>query len=172
MSKKARKREYYCDICGSKIVGRPYIALVDGVEMVLCASCYLKLSKSGRAKLIRIGEPEEERKPRRKVKRSYRVTYEVVEDYAERISSARLRKKLSLKDLAQKLRISENMMRKIEQGRFKPSIELARRMEAILGVKLLEPTEELEEEYEGEEEKVKEELPTLGDIVVIRRDED
>ena len=168
MSKKSKQKEYYCDICGAKIVGRPYIALVDGVEMVLCASCYLKLSRNGRAKLIRIGEPPEESKPK-KVRRtkSYKVTYEVVEDYADRIKSARVKKGFTLKELAQKLRISENMLRKIEQGRFKPNIDLARKMESLLGIKLLEPTEEPEEEeYEKEEE-----LPTLGDIVVIRRDE-
>ena len=167
MSKKSRQREYYCDICGTKIVGRPYIALVDGVEMVLCASCYLKLSRSGRAKLIRIGEPLEESKPKKvKKNRSYKVTYEVVEDYADRIRSARIKKGFSVKELAQRLRISENMLRKIEQGRFKPNIDIARKMESLLGIKLLEPTEEPEEEFEKEEE-----LPTLGDIVVIRRDE-
>jgi len=167
---KGEREEYYCDICGAKIVGRPYIALVDGVEMVLCASCYLKLSKSGRAKLIRVGAPrEEERSPRPRRRRSYRVTYEVVEDYAERIASARMRKGLSVKDLASKLRISESMLRKIEQGRFKPNIDLARKIESVLGIKLLEPTEEPEEE---EYEAGRKELPTLEDVVVIRRDED
>ena len=169
MQKRSYQKEYYCDICGAKIVGRPYIALVDGVEMVLCASCYLKLSRSGRAKLIRIGELSEgeEKTKRIRRRRKYKVTYEVVEDYADKITSARIKKGLSLKELAQKLRISENMLRKIEQGRFKPNIDLARKMESILSIKLLEPTEEPEDvEFEK-----KEELPTLGDIVVIRRDE-
>jgi putative transcription factor len=166
MSKRREKEEYYCDICGAKIVGRPYFALVDGVEMVLCASCFLKLSKSGRAKLIRVGEPKEE--PTKKIRKRVtgKTVYEVVEDYAERIATARIKKGLSTKDLAAKLRISENVLRKIEQGRFKPSIDLARKMERILGIKLVEPTEEPEEE----EFEAKEELPTLGDIVVVRRD--
>ena len=48
----------------------------------------------------------------------------------------------------------------------KPSIDLARRIESLLKIKLLEP---VEEEEEGETEEF---YPTLGDVVVIRRDED
>ncbi|MMZ71147.1 hypothetical protein D1872_344050 [compost metagenome] len=49
----------------------------------------------------------------------------------------------------------------------KPSIDLARRIESILKIKILEPAEYEEEEVESEEF-----YPTLGDIVVVRRDED
>ena len=161
---------YYCEICGAKIAGRPYIAEVDGVEMVLCASCYLKLARSGRARLVRAVEKPTRVKPKREVRRSRltSIAYEVVEDYAERISEARLRRGLTPREVAERLRISEAVYRKIEQGKFKPSLDLARRIERILGVKIVEPVEEIvEEEASGTLEP-----PTLGDIVVIRRDED
>ena len=161
-----KKETLYCEICGMPIVGRPYYAEVDGVEMVLCASCYMKLVRSGRAKPIRRRET-----PRRVVARPRRseiVEYEIVEDYYDRIRSARQARGLSTKELAMKLRISASLLRKIEQGKMKPSIDLARRMEKVLGVKLLVPTEE----PEGPLAPPSGDYPTLGDVVVIRRDED
>jgi len=159
--------EVYCELCGSPTGGRPYRALVDGVEMILCASCYLKLSRTGRAVLAA------ERRPRKAVRRPRAPrrlpleAYDIVEDYYERIREAREARGWSTSVLAQKLRISESMLRKIEQGKLKPSIDLARRMEKLLRVKLLEPLYD-EEEYEyGGSTTV-----TLGDIVVVDSDEE
>jgi len=151
------------------IVGRPYYAEVDGVEMVLCASCYMKLVRSGRAKPLKRRQPPKRVAPPRVRSRTSIAEYELVDDYDERIRSARQAKGLTTKELALKLRISESLLRKIEQGKMKPSIELARRIERLLGVKLVVPTEEPEalEGSGGEEE-----YPTLGDVVVIRRDEE
>lgn len=167
----SRGEVLYCEMCGSKIAGRPYRALVDGVEMVLCASCYLKLVRSGRAQPVRepprrarVGGPQRREKPIR------RVTIELldlVEDYPDLIRQAREAKGWDLKTLAQKLRISESMLRKIEQGKLKPPIDLARKIEKILKIRILEPTE-LEEEYEAPPPG----KLTLGDVVIVRRDED
>jgi putative transcription factor len=163
------KREVlYCELCGMPIVGRPYYAEVDGVEMVLCASCYLKLTRSGRAKpLRRPSRPRSVSIPQRRRERVI-VEYELVDDYDERIRSGRQAKGFTLAELAQKLRISESLLRKIEQGKMKPNIDLARRIERILGVKLLVPTEEPEEPGGGGLP----EYPTFGDIVVIRKDKE
>lgn len=160
--------DLYCEICGFPIAGRPYKAVVEGVEMVLCASCYSKLARSGRAKPLKESERRVARAKPVRIPRRTPEMYEVVEDYPDRIREARIRKGYTLKELAQKLRISESLLRSIEQGRFKPGIDLARRMERLLGVKLLEP---VEEDY-FEEEDARRDLPTLGDIVVVRRDED
>ncbi len=169
----SRGQELYCEMCGSRIVGRPYRAVVDGVEMILCASCYLKLMRSGRAQPVRetpkrVGvEPRRARRSPRPRRVSLEL-YDIVEDYPERIREAREAKGWSLKTLAQKLRISEAMLRKIESGKMKPSIDLARRIEKVLKIKLLVPTE-LEEDYET---PPPEGGLTLGDVVIVRRDED
>lgn len=159
--------EVYCELCGSPTGGRPYKALVDGVEMILCASCYLKLSRTGRAVLV------SERRRRSSVTRPRPPrklpleAYDIVEDYYIRIREAREARGWSTAVLAQKLRISESMLRKIEQGKLKPSIELARRMEKLLRIKLLESLDEDESyEYSGST------TVTLGDIVVVDSDEE
>ncbi|GAB6148393.1 multiprotein bridging factor aMBF1 [Stetteria hydrogenophila] len=170
-------QQLYCEMCGAPIAGRPYYAIVDGVEMVLCASCYLKLYRSGRAKPVTKRREESLEKSLERVRRvearARRPSigeYEIVEDYAERVREAVERamatRGWSRAVIAQRLRISESLLRKIEQGRVKPSIDLARRIESLLGVKLVERVEE-EEEASAEEF-----YPTLGDVVVVRRDED
>ncbi|MCE4600057.1 MAG: multiprotein bridging factor aMBF1 [Desulfurococcales archaeon] len=163
----------YCEMCGSRIAGRPYRAVVDGVEMVLCASCYMKLAKSGRAVLLREPSKNPTRKRPAPVKRvsSKRVPldqFDIVEDYYDRIRRAREAKGWTMAVLAQKLRISEAMLRKIESGKMKPSINLARKIENLLKIKILEPTEVSEEEdYKQEPGTL-----TLGDVVIVRKDED
>ncbi len=166
----ARGEALYCEVCGARIAGRPYRALVDGVEMVLCASCYLKLTRSGRAKPV----PRRQERSLRKVRppRPRRITlelYDIVEDYDERIRRAREAKGWTRAALAQKLRISEAMLRKIESGKMKPSIDLAKRIESLLKIKILEPVEiEEDEDYYSKEPGTL----TLGDVVIVRRDED
>ncbi len=161
----------YCEMCGTRIVGRPYRALVDGVEMVLCASCYMKLARSGRAVLIR--EPRRQktlpRKPAPRPRRPSLELYDIVEDYDERIRRAREARGWTRAALAQKLRISETMLRKIETGKMKPPIDLARKIEKLLKIQILEPVEieEEEEDYRREPGTL-----TLGDVVVVRKDED
>ncbi|MCE4604545.1 MAG: multiprotein bridging factor aMBF1 [Aeropyrum sp.] len=164
-----RQSTVYCDICGSPIQGRPYRALVDGAEMVLCLSCYMRLSRGGRAQPVREAKP---RRPRgvRRPRRLAPDMYDLVEDYPERIREAREARGWSTAVLAQKLRISETMLRKIEAGKLKPSLDLARRMEKVLGTKLLEPVVD-EDVYYGDDDYGRDYV-TLGDIVVIDRDEE
>ncbi len=142
--------------------------------MVLCASCYMKLAKSGRAILLR--EPSKNTGTRRRPAPVKRVTskkipldqFDIVEDYYDRIRRAREAKGWTMAVLAQKLRISEAMLRKIEAGKMKPSINLARRIESLLKIRLLEPTEVSEEEDYRQEPGTL----TLGDVVIVRKDED
>ncbi|ABM80976.1 multiprotein bridging factor aMBF1 [Hyperthermus butylicus] len=95
--------------------------------------------------------------------------YEVVEDYAERIRRARQRLGLTQRELAQKVRVGENVIKRIEAGTLVPPIDLARRLERVLGVKLLEPV--VEEELEASPRSRRDEFYlTLGDIAEIRED--
>jgi putative transcription factor len=159
----------YCEVCGREIAGKPIEAEVDGVQMYLCASCFEKLRSSGRARPVRYTlRPPRAPAPARRRGRPVREIYDLVDDYAERIRAAREERGWTTAALAQRLRISESMLRKIESGKVKPSIDLARRIEKVLRIKLLEPVVD-EESYYGEDEY---DYVTLGDIVVVDRDED
>lgn len=95
------------------------------------------------------------------------MAYEVVSDYAERVRRARERLGWSQKMLAERVRESENVIRRIELGKLKPTIDLARRLERVLGIKLLEPV--VEEPETSDRERGGFHL-TLGDIAEIRED--
>ncbi|NOZ88834.1 MAG: TIGR00270 family protein [Crenarchaeota archaeon] len=94
--------------------------------------------------------------------------FEVVEDYAIRVRRARERLGLTQKELAVKVKVGENVIKRIEAGTLVPPIDLARRLERVLGVKLLEPVAELEEAEE--EEAGGEFYLTLGDVAELRED--
>jgi putative transcription factor len=60
----------------------------------------------------------------------------------------------------------ETVLKRVEQGRLRPSIDLARRLERALGIKLLEP---VVDEEKGKFESQEEDGITLGDVVNIRK---
>ncbi len=164
----------YCEICGRPVYDPRMCrtVVVEGVELRVCPDCYRRLVKQGKVKetqITRIHRKTAQTKKWTKTKISRRILeeeYEIVEDYAERIRRARQRMGWSQAILAQKVREKENVIKRIEAGRLKPSIELARRLERVLGITLLEPiVEESPTKIEGGEE----DYYTIGDFVRFRK---
>jgi len=89
-----------------------------------------------------------------------------VEDYNIRIRKARENLGLTRELLAQELGEKESVIRRIEEGRLVPTIDMARKLERILKIKLLEPAESIS--YEKYVKRGRNMVLTLGDIVVIK----
>ncbi len=70
---------------------------------------------------------------------------ELVEDYGEIVRRARMEMGLSQEDLAQMLNEKLTIVKKIESGEFRPSLDLARKIERTLNIRILVPVEEPEE---------------------------
>ncbi|AEM38888.1 transcriptional regulator, XRE family [Pyrolobus fumarii 1A] len=98
--------------------------------------------------------------------------YEVVPDFAERVRRARERLGLSQEELAVRVKERVNVIKRIEAGTLVPTVDLARRLEKVLGIKLLEPVveEDVELGVSGSRRKRSEFELTLGDIVEIREE--
>jgi len=165
----------YCEVCGARIDDPRHCrkVYIDSVVVMVCPSCYQKLVKQGRAKPFIEEKPivkTVEKKDTKKTisKNMLEAMYEVVEDYYKRIKNAREKLGWSQAVLAQKLRVSENVIKRIEAGKLKPSIELARAMERLLGITLLEPV--VEETYSFGESS--EDSLTIGDVIKIKRDKE
>jgi len=73
--------------------------------------------------------------------------------------------------LAEAVKESENVIKRVEAGRLTPSVDLALKLEKALGIKLLEPIADVEVTSQNITSKPKKDL-TLGDVVVIRKKED
>jgi|UniRef100_A0A7J3Y070 putative transcription factor len=162
----------YCEICGREVANERDCkrVVVEGSILHVCPDCYRRLVGSGKAKPY----VEESRKPlvvsksRSVVKTSvggFKDEFEIVEDYAKRIREARERLGWTQSVLAAKIRESENTIKRIESGRLKPSLELARRLEKILGIKLIERTVE-ETPHQASDE---EDYFTVGDLIRVSK---
>lgn len=67
---------------------------------------------------------------------------ELAEDFGELVRRARVKLGLTQQDLAAQLNEKLTVIKKIEAGQFRPSIQLARKLEKFLKIQLLVPVEE------------------------------
>jgi len=165
-------------MCGKEVNARvAKRVIVEGSPLIICPECYSKLSKR-----ITIRENTVERTSSVQVARhTYHSTkgstgsatsiariesYEIVENYHQIIRSARERLGWSQEVLASKVGESVNTIRRIESGKLKPTLELARRLERVLKVKLIEPVvvEPTEHRSPGGVEDL-----TIGDLIDTRK---
>ncbi len=173
-------RTVYCEMCGRPIDRRiAKIVYIEGAKLILCPSCYSKVSRrvTSEAKSLAPSEVRSRRSTRvttstTRRRRESLDEYEVVPDFAERVRRAREKLGWTQRMLAEAVKEGENVIKRIEAGRLVPSIDLARRLEQVLGIKLLEPVvESTFESYQSfSRSRVSKEL-TLGDIVAIRKKE-
>ncbi|MCY0867958.1 MAG: multiprotein bridging factor aMBF1 [Desulfurococcus sp.] len=162
----------YCEICGREVEDwECRKVVVEGSVLNVCPQCYNRLVREGKARpfIPEKKSPSTVRQPVRgmpvKPKPKISEEYEVVEDYARRIKEARERLGWSQQALAQRVGESEGVIKRIESGRLKPDLDLARRLEKALGVKLLEPVVEEKVEARGSSEDL-----TIGDLIRLKRE--
>jgi putative transcription factor len=125
-----------CEMCG-KEVKSVLRTLIEGTELTVCESCARfgkalekPLTKDAAAKRLgvlaktRVVEPE-------------RIQI-IVPDYASRVKQARERMGLTQDEFAKKLAERTSLISQLESGHFKPGIEIAHKIERLIGVKLVE----------------------------------
>jgi putative transcription factor len=149
-----------CEICGKKVIGRPLRVKIDGSVMQTCKDC----SKFGKVQK----EPPRSVKPRTPPRR-YRVTeptYEVSEEFNSLIRMARERKGWSREDLAKKIYEKASVINRVESGKMVPDIKLARKLEKVLNIKIVD---KIEDEQPEENISSRKAGTTIGDIAHIKR---
>jgi putative transcription factor len=88
----------------------------------------------------------------------------LVEDHASIIKKGRESMGLSQKDFAGRISEKESTIHKIETGALEPSFQLAKKLEKILGAKLIEEFRESRNSFK----RKKEEGFTLGDFIKVK----
>ncbi len=149
-----------CEICGKKVVGKPVKTKIESSVMLTCNEC----SKFGKVQR----EPPKARKPR-PVKRSPRFrepSEEVIEDYNVIIREGREKKRWTREELAEKIYEKASVINRIESGKMIPDIKLAKKLERILDIKLIEKTESIKADDLGPSVR---RGATIGDIARIKR---
>jgi putative transcription factor len=159
-----------CELCGAIIKGAPKRVRIEGAVLQVCPKC----ATLG----VEVAQPrpvESKRKaaaaaaPSAPLRRGRDVfdmmVGEVVEDYGERIKSARLAKNWTQKDLANEIKEREILIRKIEKGDLVPEDDVRVKLEKVLGIALLDVSDE-----EVKRQKGGKLATTVGDIIKIKRE--
>ena len=160
-----------CDMCSSP--ESVYRIELEGSMLNVCEKC----ASYGRV-ITKLKQEEPVKRKKKKEKRveeaevKARKETETVQlitpNYPKLIKSAREKKGLKQKELAKKIAEKESVIHKLESGRMKPGISLARKLEKFLKIKLVEELElEGSEVKSGKKEGLSDNL-TLGDLVDIR----
>ena len=149
-----------CDLCG-KIEDGLNRALIEMVELNVCSAC----SKFGKVlePVHRLSPKEQHKQFQKKmqIQEKEEKVELLIEDYAETIKKKRESLGLTQKEFAKNLNEKESTMHKIETGALEPSLELAKKLEKVLGIKLIEEHLERHEIFK----RGKEEGFTLGDFI-------
>ena len=144
-----------CEICGKK-TNKLYRIRVEGAELLVCEDC----KKYGEV----IGEVKEEKKVVKPKKIKPEIEEEVVPDYDKIIRKIREKLKLTQEEFAKKVGIKESLLKGIEDGKKIPSLNLAKKLEKMFDIKLIE-----EVSFDNKNVKNEEKELTLGDVVVLKR---
>jgi len=154
-----------CEICG-KYIDRGEKIRVEGSVIVVCKNC----SSYGEVvAVIRTNRPER-KKPRfreREEDLEIEPDEELVDDYARIIKDARENRGLKQEELGKMINEPTSLIHRIEIGKIEPTIEVARKIQKKLGVRILRHVDressELMDNTEGKKEL------TLGDMIVIKK---
>ena len=152
-----------CELCGKD--AELYLAEVEGTMLSVCNNC----KKFGKViKKIAVETPRQEKDKARGAKIVKVPEKELIEvivpNYAELIKKKREKLGLKQKDFAKLISEKESLLSKIETREMEPSVALARKLERILKIKLVEVLEEAA----VEKKEAKGEELTIGDLVKVK----
>lgn len=147
-----------CELCGAK--GELFRAVVEGAQIKICEKC----GRFGKVLGKVMPEQNPGKRQAEKQKEKPEKTLAMVSGYGGLIRKRREQLGLTQDEFARKLAEKESIIHKIEVESIEPSIELAAKLEKVLGVKLAEEREE-----ETKVAKPKKDELTIGDFVKVRK---
>ncbi|MGC8537736.1 MAG: multiprotein bridging factor aMBF1 [Candidatus Micrarchaeia archaeon] len=148
-----------CELCGNK-TANIYIVDVEGVELRVCAKC-----AKGKHVISKVDTEEHSRPGRKPIPTSSTIKRqeeaEIIDDYGKVIREARERMKLPLNALAEMINEKETLLYRVENQKTLPTIELAKKLEKALGIKLERDASKAEDTRHGD----RKESATLGEFM-------
>jgi len=164
-----------CEVCGRKILGKPYRVIIEGAKLTVCSEC----SKHGttvweepKPKGV-MPKPRTPFQPlRTQSQKPSEITLdtslELIENFNSKVRQARENLRLSHEELGKKINEKVSVLKKIETGKIKPDNTLATKLEHALKVKLLIPASEEKIPQTKIPKTASREL-TLGDLIKLNK---
>ena len=147
-----------CEMCGAE--SNLINSLVEGVELKVCKNC-AAFGKNIKRPVNRL--PSSSRKIIPK-KPELEIVQVITENFSRIIKDKREKMGLKQKELAKYLAERESLIHKMESGSITPSIDLARKLERQLSVKLIE-----EQEVKSQNLKIKSGKLTIADMINLKK---
>lgn len=146
-----------CELCGRQ----DYLvnAIVEGSSMKVCQIC----ARYGHVIALEKLPETEKPKPKPRLELPSEL---IVDDYGSIIKNAREQLKFTQEELAAKIAEKESIIHKLESYYLAPTIELARKLEEFLKIKLVYTQQETAEKKII---NIKDDSMTIGDIIKMRR---
>ena len=142
-----------CDMCGND--SELFLTSIEGTELSVCKNC------AGHGNVIKKVKSQLIEKHKVKIKSEKEILELINPDFNKIIKEKREKLRLTQEDLAKKISEKVSVIHKIETKEFEPNIDLAKKLERFLKVKLIEEYKE-----EGSNLKItKAEKFTIGDFV-------
>jgi putative transcription factor len=149
-------------MCGKSVESYSRIK-TEGTILNVCDNC----KRFGEFICAVNPKPEEKaQKPRYEKPAEPVIVEDLIEGYAEKIKNKRERLGLKQEELAQKINEKESIIHKVESGHFTPPIELAKKLERFLGIKIIE---EVEDARVNTSQKGSSEGFSLGDFIKVKK---
>ena len=164
-----------CEVCGRRIIGLPYRAMIEGAKMTVCNKCvklgsiYWEAKTEPRLKKVARRLPASPvLPPRRQPPLSASENLELIDDFGVKVRRAREKMGLSHEDFGKKISEKVSVLRKIESGKMTPDNLLVEKLQHALRIKLLVPVSEPEVPSKVRASRLA--SPTLGDIARVKKE--
>lgn len=154
-----------CELCGKPEM--IYRAVIEDVEMRVCEQCASFGKIVGK---LQFDSPKATKKKKQAPTQQKPEIEEMIrEDFAQVIKQAREKRKLSQKEFSQIIAEKESVVHNLETGNVKPSLVLARKMQRILHIRLIEKYEVESQRDTSEPKKKTASAFTLGDFIKVKK---
>ncbi|MEM1514790.1 MAG: multiprotein bridging factor aMBF1 [Candidatus Bathyarchaeia archaeon] len=136
-----------CEVCGKRIIGKPYRVVIEGARMIACAECarfgssYWTTRDETRPKKTTLGSLKSVKIAVKNKNFHHQLpseeNIEVIEGFGSIVKSAREKLGLTPEDLGKMIGEKESVIKKIEGEKIIPDTKLAGKLERVLRIKLL-----------------------------------
>lgn len=171
------KNALRCEVCGRKIIGTPYKAMIEGAKMLVCNKCVKLGSVSWESKteprmkkLVR-RLPQPLIAPRKQPPIVAEESVELIVDFDSKIRQTREKLGLTHEDLGKKINEKISVLRKIESAKMTPDNLLVEKLQHALKIKLMMPVSEPKVPTKALISS-RPSAPTLGDIVLVKKEKE
>lgn len=165
-----------CEVCGRRIIGPPYRAMIEGAKMLVCNNCarlgsaFWEAKTEPRLKKVAKRLPKPVLSSRKQPSLSEAEGLELVDGFGFKVRQAREKMGLSHEDLGKKISEKVSVLRKIESGKMTPNNLLVEKLQHALRIKLLVPVSEPKVPPMALASRPA--PPTLGDIARVKKEKE